>query len=54
MNEPQKTRKNAEFLYHDESYLVRGAIFEVYKKLGMLVNFGHSPQVEIARMVRSS
>ena len=28
--ESQKTQKNEEFLYERESYLIRGACFEVY------------------------
>jgi len=32
--QPQKTRKDTEFLYEEESYQIRGAIFEVYKELG--------------------
>jgi len=32
--EPQKAQKNAEFLFKEESYAVRGACFEVYKEMG--------------------
>lgn len=32
--EMQKARKNTEFLYERESYLIRGACFEVYKEMG--------------------
>jgi GxxExxY protein len=32
--EPQNVLKGAEFLYQDESYVIRGAIFEVYKEMG--------------------
>lgn len=32
--DPQKTQKNTEFLYEQESYAIRGACFEVYKEMG--------------------
>ena len=32
--EPQKAQKGAEFLFKEESYAIRGAIFEVYKEMG--------------------
>ena len=32
--EPQNTQKDAEFLYRQESYAIRGACFEVYKEMG--------------------
>ncbi len=32
--EPQNTQKNAEFLFEKESYVIRGAVFEVYKEMG--------------------
>ncbi len=34
MKEPQKAQKDAEFLFKEESYAIRGAIFEVYKEMG--------------------
>ena len=45
--EPQNTQKDAEFLYRQESYAIRGAC------LGLLLNFGHYPQIQIERMARS-
>ena len=47
----------------DKTYPIRGAVFEVYREMGsgflkatglqlaLLVNFGHSPKVEIERIV---
>ena len=34
MSEPLKTQKSAEFLFKEQSYAIRGAIFEVYKEMG--------------------
>ena len=33
-NQPQKALKDAEFIFKEESYAIRGAIFEVYKEMG--------------------
>lgn len=33
-DQPQKARKSAEFLFKEESYAIRGAVFEVYKEMG--------------------
>ena len=54
---------DTKLIYEDETYAIRGAIFEVYKtlgdnylkatghKLGLQVNFGAYPKVDIRRIV---
>jgi len=34
MMEPRNTRKDTKIIFKDESYLIQGAIFEVYKTMG--------------------
>ena len=48
----------SDMIYSDEVYAIQGAVFEVYNylrgtkmKLGLLINFGHYPGVEIKRIV---
>ena len=47
----------SDMIYSDEVYAIQGAVFEVYNylrgtkmKLGLLINFGHYPGVEIKRI----
>ena len=46
---------NTDLMYEDETYAIRGAIYEVYKatgfKLGLLVNFCAYPKVDVRRRV---
>lgn len=34
MNEPLKAQNTQNFLYKEESYVIRGAVFEVYREMG--------------------
>ena len=40
-------------IFEEEAYLIRGAVFEVYKatnlELGLLINFGSHPKAQIER-----
>lgn len=40
-------------IFEDGTYLIRGAVFEVYKilnlELGLLINFGSHPKAQIER-----
>jgi len=40
--------------FKDESYAIIGACFEVYKEMGLLINFGHYPKIEHERFVNQS
>ncbi|WP_368407587.1 GxxExxY protein [Desulfobotulus pelophilus] len=62
---PQNTlNTQKDFLFKNESYLIRGAAFEVYRaqlhnylkttglQLGFIINFGHYPKATIERIVK--
>ena len=38
-----------DLIYEEETYAIRGAIYEVYIHLGLLINFSNSKGAEIKR-----
>ena len=43
--------ENTKLIYPEECYAIRGAIFEVYHELGLLVNFGSYPKATVEHWV---